>query len=299
MAFQFQSRWVDRRREGRALRCVILIAIAVVLLGSPACRSRPVADVGTDVASGDTLRGRLVQGRLSQAFTLEGVEASILDFDLVADQANQAAPEVALLDPEGTAVDLAPYTETAPGAATMRVRGVVLLRTGTYQVTVTPALASQPVYYSFRHGISFPPMEDYRVTLTPDAEQKIYVSAPRGGQIVVKVVPASGSDASPVFRAVEDPWGGRALDPSRRPDWAPAAKVSTAMDGTVFLNFTAPIPGRYTVIMSSRAGHAGPVAISASVKRGPGRLRAVAHPNRPAEEFGVPAPPDAPAPPSR
>jgi len=260
---------------------------AALLLG--ACRGRPVDSVGTSVASGDMLQGRLVEGRRAQAFTFEGVESSVLDFELKADESNQASPNVALLDPEGHEVDLAPHVKTAPGAATMQVRDVILLRTGTYQVTVTPPSPCQPVYYRFSHELRFPGMEDFRVTLRACDEQPIYVSAPRGGQVVVRVAPLKGSSVQPLIKAVKDPWGGRTLDPTRKPEWAPPAIVSTAMDGTIFLNFTAPIPGMYTVVASSRPGSEGPALISTTVRPPPGPPHRVAHPNRVPEDFGLPA----------
>lgn len=267
----------------------IFAPVLLVLLGTGACRSRPVSVQGTGIAAGDALHGRLVPGRLSQGFTLEGVEGSVLDFDLVSDEASLAAPQVALLDPEGKAVDLMPYVRTAHGAATTRVRDVVLLRTGTYQVTVTPTVPSEPVYYRFHHRLDFPPMEGVRVSLSPGDEYPVYVSAPRGGQVTVIVTPLDGSDVAALFTAVKDPWGGRALDSSRRPAGALAATVTQGHDGSVFLNFAAPIPGRYTVLASARPGKGGTALISTRVAAPPTGPRAVWHPNRPAEDFGLPA----------
>lgn len=279
-----------RRWNWSSRRGFPLVALALLAgLALSACRGRPVEGIGTSVASGDTLHGRLVEGRRSQSFTFEGVESSVLDFDLQADESNQASPHVALLDPEGRAVDLAPHLETAAGAATMRVRGVVLLRTGTYQVTVTPDSPCQPVYYRFSHELRFPPIDDLHVTLRPCDEQPIYVSAPRGGQVVVRVAPMRGSSVQPLIKAVKDPWGGRTLDPARKPEWAPPAIVSTAVDGTIYLNFTAPIPGMYTVVASARPGSEGPAVVSTTVRHPPGPGHEVAHPNRAPEDFGLPA----------
>lgn len=279
------------RRSTRPIRkgLPLLAALLLGALSLGACRGRPVEGMGTSLGSGDTLHGRLVEGRRSQAFTFEGVESSVLDFDLQADESNQASPQVALLDPEGREVDLAPHVKTAPGAATTRVRDVILMRTGTYQVTVTPASPCEPVYYRFSHELRFPGMEDFRVTLSACDEQPIYVSAPRGGQVVVRVAPMKGSSVKPLIKAVKDPWGGRTLDPTRKPDWAPPAIVSTGMDGTIFLNFTAPIPGMYTIVAASRPGSEGPALISTTVRLPPGPPRRVAHPNRPPEDFGLPA----------
>ena len=270
----------------RQLILVSLLLVSVLLVG---CQGRRVPAVGTDVASGDMLHGRLVQGRKAQAFTFEGVESSLLSFTLKADEANQASPKVALIDPEGKPVELAAHLESPEGAATLVVEDVILLRTGTYQVTVTPDSPCQPVYWRFGHCLTYPPMEDFHITLTACSKHPIYVSAPRGGHVVVRVHPERGSNLAPVLEAVQDPWGGRALDPERRPSWAPEPVVSTAMDGGIYLNFVAPVPGRYTIIASARPGKEGPAIISTQVRPPPGPLREVAHPNRVPLDYGVPA----------
>ena len=267
----------------------ILIPLLTVSLLLVACQGRRVPAVGTDVGSGDVLHGRLVQGRKAQAFTFEGVESSLLGFTLKADEANQASPDVSLIDPEGRSIDLTAHVKSPEGAATMVVEDVILLRTGTYQVTVTPPDPCQPVYWRFGHCLTFPPMEDFHITLSACSEHPIYVSAPRGGQIVVRVRPDQGSNLVPLLKAVKDPWGGRALDPERRPAWAPEPVVSTAMDGAIFLNFVAPVPGRYTIVASARPGKEGPAIISTQVRPPPGPPREIAHPNRPPVDYGLPA----------
>ena len=267
----------------------ILIPLLAVSLLLVACQGRRVPAVGTDVGSGDVLHGRLVQGRKAQGFTFEGVESSLLSFTLKADEANQASPNVALIDPEGKTVELASHIQSPQGAATMVVEDVILLRTGTYQVTVTPDSPCQPVYWRFGHCLTYPPMEDFHTTLTACSQHPIYVSAPRGGLVVVRVRPERGSALQPLLMAVKDPWGGRALDPERRPSWAPEPVVSTAMDGAIFLNFVAPVPGRYTILASARPGKEGPAIISTQVRPPPGPLKEIAHPNRAPVDYGMPA----------
>lgn len=281
------------RRQSNAIpkpgAILLLTALLAASLGLVACQARRVPAVGTDVGAGDRLHGRLVQGRKSQAFTFEGVESSLLSFTLKADEANQASPDVTLLDPEGKRILLSSHVQTAKGAATMVVEDLILLRTGTYQVTVTPPNPCQPVYWRFNHCLTFPQMEDFHVTLTACGEHPIYLSAPRGGWVVVQVKPERGSALVPVFKAVKDPWGGRALDPERRPSWAPKPVVSRAVDGTLFLNFVAPIPGRYTIVASARPGKEGPAIVSTQVRPAPGPAREVAHPNRRPQDYGLPA----------
>lgn len=267
----------------------ILIALLAVSFLFVGCQGRRVPAVGTDVGSGDVLHGRLVQGRKAQAFTFEGVESSLLSFTLKADRANQASPDVSLIDPEGKSVALASHVKSPEGAATMVVDDVILLRTGTYQVTVTPPNPCEPVYWRFGHCLTYPPMEDFHITLSACNDHPIYVSAPRGGHVVVRVRPEQGSSLVPLLKAVKDPWGGRALDPERRPSWAPQPVVTTAMDGAIFLNFVAPVPGRYTIVASARPGKDGPAIISTQVRPPPGPLKDVAHPNRQAVNYGMPA----------
>jgi len=252
------------------------------------CRTQQIVACGTEVATCDTIQGRLPPGRCSQSFTLEGVESSLLDFDLKSDQGNLPAPRIQLVDPQGKQVALAAQTNTAKGAATTHVRDVVLLRSGTYQVTVTPQ-GCEEVFYAFNYRLHFPGIRDLRVNLTSCDTYPIRVSAPRGGQVTVQITPWQGSCTKVQVKGVEDPWGGRALESCRRLPNAPPPQVSHGDDGSYYLNFNAPIPGRYTVLAAAKPGGEGPAVVSVVVKQPRTQKRTVIHPNRAAQGYGVPA----------
>ncbi len=272
---------------GTALLCVGVLALLATGLGG--CRGRTVEVAGTDVAAGGALYGRLPAGRQQQSFTFEGVESSLLDVDLVSDEPSLAAPQICLLTPEGKTIDLRPHTRSPDGAATTQIRDVVLLRTGTYQVTVAPTIPCEAVYYRFCHKLHFPPIECMPVTLSPCEPQPVYVSAPRGGLVTVKITPKPGTGVTPLFRGVEDPWGGRALDPNKQKCVAMPATVHEDCDGSVYLNFQATIPGRYKVMAIARDAQGGPAYVTTRVREAPAAPQAVWHPNRTPQDFGMPA----------
>ncbi len=279
---------LDVRME-RAVRPMGMAVAVALLLGLGACRSRSLAVPGTAVGPCDTLEGRLPPGRCSQSFTFEGVESSLLSFDLRSDAGNIAAPDVQLFDPQGKPIPVAAQTTTAKGAATTHVEGVVLLRSGAYQVTVTPQTPCETVYYTFHHDLAFPGISDLRVNLTSCDTYPVSISAPRGGEVTVRIQPLRGSSTRVQVNGVEDPWGGRALDPSRRLQGAPAPTVHHGDDGSYYLNFNAPIPGRYTVLAAAKPGGNGPATVSASVRPPPTTSRMVLHPDHAPDGYGVAA----------
>ncbi|MHC5010532.1 MAG: hypothetical protein ACYTG6_06200 [Planctomycetota bacterium] len=264
-----------------------LLATAVLLGG---CRSGRFETVGTGVTPCDTLYGRLPEDRQAQSFTFEGVEGSILDFLIVSDDASLAAPGVRLTDPSGEPIDISQARRSPEGAATVRMGGIVLLETGTYRVTATPTIPNVPVYYRFTYDLEFPSVAGFEATLSSEQPQPIYVAAPRGGQVMVRIAPLPGSALVPEIQGVQDPWGGLALDPSRRLQGAPPAQIAHGDDGSLYLNFNAPIPGRYTVLAAARPGRSGPGVIDTKVTPARSAARSVLHPNQRPASFGVPAP---------
>jgi hypothetical protein len=196
---------------------------------------------------------------------------------------------VRLFDPDGEEIDVRPYQQTADGAATTAYRGVVLVRSGAYQAQVTPAVPS-PVYYSFEYILRFPPIRDLRVSLKAGDAYPVSIAAPRGGQVSVQITPLGGCGTRVQVDGVEDPWGGRALDPSRRLPNAPPPTVRQLPDGSYYLDFNAPIPGRYTVLAAAKPGFEGPAVVNVDVRSPRNLARAVMHPNSAPEGYGVPAP---------
>ncbi len=261
---------------------VAVLFLIVAAVGG--CRSNPAAANRTEVAVGETLHGRLPEGRAEQAFTFEGVESSGLDFTIQSDRGNWAAPNVALFDPEGNEVDLSAHVASDAGAATMNVRGVVLRKNGTYKVVATPTGKSS-TYYKFSHNLIFPPLST-KAALKSNDTYPIYITAPRRGLIAVKIEPASRSDLQPEIRGVKDPWGGRALDKTQVPRGANPPRVSRN-GRTMFLTFTAPRPGRYTILAAAKPGAEGVGNINVTVRTPEYPHRIVRHTNRPAA-YGVP-----------
>ena len=273
------------RRRGRALGVLALAALAAGLTG---CRTQPATLCGTEVGPCDTIHGRLPQGRCSQAFTFEGVESSLLDFSIRSDDGSVAAPQVTLTNPEGKEIALAAHTATPEGAATTRVEGVVLLRSGTYHVTVTPTV-DYPVYYMFDYTLRFPPVEGMQIDLVACKPYPVTISAPRGSMVTVSIRPMRGSSTKVQFEGIEDPWGGRALDPQRQLPGAPPPQMSHGQDGSTYLNFMAPIPGRYTILTAARPGGDGPALLDVRVRPTGGKSRQLVHPNRNPSGYGMTA----------
>lgn len=290
------------------LRVGVSLAVLILFVGA-GCRSAPLETTGTAIQPGDLLYGRLPAQRELQAFSFEGVEGSLLDFDVLADGGNISAPEVELIAPDGTQVDIAAATESPAGAASMQVRGVVLLENGIYKLNVRPAVRGHHTWYRFAHELRFPAIESNRIRLTADQAHPIYVSAPRRGLVAFRMKPDARSDVVPEIRGVTDPWGGRALAKAQVPAGAPPPRLSRTHDGGQVLTFTAPRPGRYTILAAAKPGTEGVVNLSAEVRPPAGADRIVYHPNTP-PHYGVPgnrhgasrpagaaAPPSSPPPP--
>ena len=277
------------RGQGASLSGLVgLFALALVLSGLTGCRTKPATLCGTEVGPCDTIHGRLPQGRCNQAFTFEGVESSLLDFSICSDDASVAAPQVTLTNPEGKGIPLAAHTTTPEGAATTRIQGVVLLRSGTYHVTVTPAV-DYPVYYRFDYTLRFPPVEGMRLDLVACKPQPVTISAPRGSMVTVSIRPLRGSCTQVQFEGVEDPWGGRALAPERQLPGVPPPQMSHGQDGSTYLNFVAPIPGRYTILTAAKPGRDGPAMLDVRVRPTGGKARQLVHPNRSPGGYGMTA----------
>ena len=241
---------------------------------------------GTAVAQGDTIHGRMVAGRREQAFTFEGVESSLVDFVVQADTGNQPAPSVEILDPEGRALDVAGAMVSSPGSATVRVRSLALTKTGTYKVIARPSSQCETVYYRFNHCLRFPAICDRRAYLTADTPRPVYVSAPRGGFIVVSIDPCGGA-LEPDIMAVKDPWGGPALDRNVVPAGALPPRVSHMQNRTMILTFTAPRPGMYTILAGAKPCKPGVGKIHVEVRQPKNCSRAVYHDNSNPAGFGV------------
>lgn len=220
--------------------------------------------------------GRMVAGRPAQTFTFEGVESSLLDFTVRA-TSNESAPLVEVRDPEGQVLDVSGATVSQAGDATLKVRNLVLPKTGIYQVVARPAHPGREVFYSFEHQERYAPPPPQTVRLTASAPTPVYVSAPRGGLIAFTIRPARGSDLQPDVQAVRDPWGGPALDPAQVPHGANPPRVSHAADGAMILTFTVPRPGLYTILAAAKPGAPGVGTLNVDVRKPAHRARAVYH----------------------
>lgn len=293
------SRTSWARRPGSAF-AVVSICLALTL-SLAACRSRVNGSPGTHVTAQDTLQGRLPVDREEQAFTFEGVESSLLDFRLQADRGNVSAPRVALFDPEGLPVPIDVGRTTPEGAATMKVQGIVLTKTGTYKLRVTPGVPGEAVYYRFDHHLRHPAVTPRTVRLSSRETHPIAVSAPRNALIAVHLTPSHGG-VRPQIEGVEDPWGGRALEPALVPAGALPPRVSHGPDRTLTLTFTAATPGVYTILAGAEQGGEGPALVKVEVRPPRRRGSVVLHPDAEPGGYGLPGTPamghETPAPPA-
>jgi hypothetical protein len=272
----------------RPLAPLALAACVASALVAGGCRSSlgPRDAAGTSVQLGESLHGRVhCQNGEGQCFTIEGVESSLLSFTLASDNGSMGAPVPALSDPEGRPVDLTAYVASPYGAATMQVKGLPLRKTGIYRMTVANQVPGYPVFYRFRYDLAFPPIEDLRLSLQPHEPSPIYVAAPRGGQVIVRVRPLDPRTL-PELHAVQDPWGGRALDPTQLPQGAALPQATRLQDGTMILSFTAPRPGVYTVMAATRSC-GGDASVSSAVTS-PAACTRVWHTNAPCTGYGLP-----------
>jgi hypothetical protein len=244
----------------------LVVAAALASACLAACQTARPELAGTNVQSGVDLHGRVTECGRPQCFTFEAVESSLLDFSLIADDGSMAAPQPTLTDPEGREVAVLPYLASPPGAATLKVTGVPIRKTGVHRLTLENNVPGHQVFYRFNHELRFPPIEDMRVRLTAREPSPVYVAAPRGGQVIVRIVPLKGSHLLPEVTGVLDPWGGRALDPSQTPPGMPVPAAGRADDGSLVLHFFAPRPGIYTVLAAARACQEGDAGIYADVR---------------------------------
>ena len=288
----------------RRLWNLALGAALVGLLGG--CRTNVPTTNSTHVADGQTMVGRMTPQREAQTFTFEGVESSLLDFTVQAGDASEAAPTIAVMDPDGQRLPVQPAVGMDKGSATVSVRGLVLSKTGNYQVVATPTYECREVLYSFKHRLRYPTPAARVAHLSSCKGAPLYVSAPRGGFIAVTVKRNRGEEFIPDILAVKDPWGGPALDKSQVPCGANPPRVSRVCDHTMILTFTAPKPGMYTVMAGAKPGAEGAGTISVQVRKprgcekyiynGGSVARAYGNPGQQAPAADPCAPPPCPTP---
>lgn len=264
---------------------LLVPALAAALLGAlPGCRAARPEAAGTHVSTGDVLSGRLPPQYPKHAFTIEGVESSLLDFTIQSDELNRSSPQPVLTDPDGNALDLEGHRVTPVGAATTRYEGIVLLRTGNYRLEVASTDPSDDSWYLYRHALRFPSIVDDRAALSDSATHPVSFSAPYGATVRVVIKPANRSGLKPELRGVVDPSGGRALDAGQTPAGMQPPQMAPTIDGGVQLVFVAPRSGRYTVLAAAEAGRGGEASINVDVST-PSFDRSVWHPG---SEPGVP-----------
>lgn len=241
-------------RMGAAAGLVLLVIAGAWLGGCRAARVGESRD--TYVHQGEVLHGRVPANRPRQAFTFEGVGPSLLDFTVQSDEGNQAAPRVRVFDPEGRELPVKKAVVSAVGAATLKVRDLVLVSSGTYRVVAEPAKAtSRKGYYTFRHQLHFPGPVPKVMRLSAQRPQAVEFTAPRFGRVVASIKPRSRM--RPDVMAVYDPDGGPALDVSRVPRGGIRPLVERDEDGTMILAFTAPKSGVYRLMAGAKPGCSG------------------------------------------
>ncbi len=280
-------------RQG-SVRCIAwTLALGLVLAVAAGC-SGPRQGTATSLWPGDTLHGRVAPDSQQQSFAFEGVESSMLDFHLTGNACNEGAPGVRLIDPDGEAVDLSASTCSEPGDASVKVKGQVLVKTGTYKVTVLRQPDASGGMYTFRHRIRYVPPVDQTKLLSASEPHPLYVAAPRGGLIAVSITPCKGSDLVPDIQAVKDPWGGPALDRSQVPCGCNPPRVSHGCDRGMTLTFVAPRPGMYTILAAAKPGGDGVGTMHVEVRRPNWAPRELYHNDAPAGAYGFPGrvPPD-------
>lgn len=249
-------------------------------------------DVVTRVGSGDVIRGHLYPDQGCQCFFFEGVESTLLDFELATDVGNQAAPNVEISAPDGKVLTIRPALGPE-GSACQRAKGIVLPRTGTYRVSICKAPCEPEHYWRFEHSVRCAPPADMSMHLTACAPQPVSFTAPYGSRVTVRVAPESKCGVVPTVVSVKDPDGARALDVASVPNGPPAAKIGRSDDGTMVLDFYAVKPGRYTVLLASEAGTEGSARTTVAVMPPREHKRTLYHGGWPCPE-GPPSKPGAP-----
>ena len=278
----------------RALNPLVLVLACAI--AASACRSTPPVARDSSVGLGETLHGRMVPGRVQQTFTFEGVESTLLDAYVRADEDGEPAPIVSIHDPSGQPLDVAAASTTESREHEFVVRSLVLPKTGVYKVIARPRDAERQVYYTFRHNIRWAPMPDRKAHLSAETPSPVYVAAPRRGLVVFSVKPDRDSGLVPQIQAVKDPWGGPALDKSQIPPGAPAPRVHHTDDGKMILTFVAPRPGMYTILVGAKPGSEGVGTLRVGVKPPENSGRQVFHDDGAGRGFGIPGQPGAAAP---
>jgi len=273
-----------------------LVIVVACAIGVSACRSSPPVARDSSVLLGDTLHGRMVPGRAQQTFTFEGVESTLLDAYVRADEDNEPAPIVAIHDPSGLPLDVAAASTTEAHDHEFVVRSLVLPKTGVYKVIARPRDPERQVFYTFKHNIRWAPMPDRKAHLSAESPAPVYVAAPRRGLVVFSIKPDRDSGLVPQIQAVKDPWGGPALDKSQIPPGAPAPRVHHTDDGKMILTFVAPRPGMYTILAGAKPGTEGVATLRVGVKPPTNPGREVFHDDRAARGFGIPGQPGSAAP---
>ena len=279
------------------LRRALIPFVLVLVCGLAACSSDPVPVAqDSNVLLGDTLHGRMVPGRSHQTFTFEGVESTLLDAYIRADEDGEPAPVVAIHDPSGQPLDVAAASTTKADDHEFVVRRLVLPKTGMYKVIARPRDASKQVFYTFKHNIRWAPMPDRKAHLSASEPAPVYVAVPRRGLVVFSIKPDRNSGLEPQIQAVKDPWGGPALDKSQVPPGAAAPRVHHTRDGKMILTFTAPRPGMYTILAGAKPGKEGVATLRVGVKPPANPGRQVFHNDGGGRKFGLPGQPGASAP---
>ncbi|MDF1699640.1 MAG: hypothetical protein P1V36_00580 [Planctomycetota bacterium] len=261
------------------------LAVASLLTG---CKTSVPTTMNTHVGESQTMVGRMAPHRESQTFTFEGVESSLLDFTVQAGDASVAAPTIAVMDPDGERLPVETAVGAQKGSATVSVSGLVLSKTGNYQVVATPSNTCGELCYSFRHRLRYPPPAPRKTQLSACKPAPLYFSAPRGGFVAVTVTRDPGQEFIPDIVAVKDPWGGPALDKSQVPCGCNPPRVSRSCNNSMILTFTAPKPGIYTVMAAAKPGAEGTGTISVQVRKPKGAERYVYHGGARATAYGNP-----------
>ncbi len=278
-----------------------LALAAVATLG--ACRTQVPTSMRTHVGDSETMVGRMAPHRNAQTFTFEGVESSLLDFTVRAGDASEAAPTIQVMDPDGEQLPVETAVGSEKGSATVSVRGLVLTKTGNYQVVATPTYECREALYSFKHRLRYPTPGMRKAQLSACKPAPMYFPAPRGALVAVTVTRDRGEEFIPDILAVKDPWGGPALDKSVVPCGCNPPRVSRNCDNSMTLTFTAPKPGVYTVLAGAKPGAQGTGTLSVQVRKPRGCERYVYHGGAVASGYGnpgrqAPAPSAQPCPPT-
>lgn len=263
-----QARVWQAERNGVFGRGMGVALVVMLVAGLGGCRGRAVRNneaVGTNIATGDMLSGRLAVEAPAQTFTFEGVEASLLDFTLRSDELNRSAPKPRLTDPEGKPIDLVAHRTSPIGAATSTYEGVVLMRTGTYTLNLASTDRTSDSWYIFQHQLRFPSVVGDTARLDEATTHPISFTAPYGATVSVRVRPSPRSSLKPDIRGVVDPSGGRALDATQTPGGVLPPQMAPTIDGGLTLLFIAPRAGRYTVLAAAKPGTSGEALIDVDV----------------------------------